>query len=253
MVRLAQGQQAPVADMTNTSEPLGAPVPGWHPPPSPDFGALAGTYAQIERLDAAKHGRDLYAANSTDAKGIIWTYLPYGPFATLTDYARWVAGVAPGTDPVYFAIRDLETGRIGGVASYLRIAPQAGSLEVGHINFAPALQKTRAGTEAVFLMMQWAFEAGYRRFEWKCDALNARSCAAAVRYGLTFEGIFRQAAVVKGRNRDTAWYAAIDAEWPALREAFDIWLSDSNFTPDGAQKQSLRGLTKSALEQIRKQ
>jgi RimJ/RimL family protein N-acetyltransferase len=124
------------------------------------------------------------------------------------------------------------------------VNPQAGSIEVGHINYAPALQRTRAGTEAMYLMMRWAFEAGYRRYEWKCNALNLGSRRAAQRLGFSYEGVFRQAAVIKGRNRDTAWFAAIDSEWPALREAFEAWLSPSNFDADGQQKERLGDLTR---------
>ncbi len=151
--------------------------------------------------------------------------------------------MSAGDDPFFYAIRNLESGHWQGVASYLRIAPEAGSIEVGHINFSPALQRSRAATEAMFLMMQWAFEAGYRRYEWKCDARNLPSRRAAQRLGLSYEGIFRQASVVKGRNRDTAWFAAIDSEWPALKEAFTAWLSPSNFDSAGRQKERLGDLT----------
>src|SRR5262249_31981711 len=145
-----------------------------------------------------------------------WNYLPYGPFLTLDAYRDWLNLVAAAADPMFHAIVDLETNEAVGVASYLRIDPAARSIEVGHINYAPKLQKTVAGTEAMYLMMKRAFELGYRRYEWKCNALNAASRAAAQRYGFSYEGIFRQARVDKGRNRDTAWYAMIDKEWPAL-------------------------------------
>jgi RimJ/RimL family protein N-acetyltransferase len=147
-------------------------------------------------------------------------------------------------DPFFYAVRNAESGSWEGVASFLRVNPQAGSIEVGHINYAPALQRTRAGTEAMYLMMRWAFEAGYRRYEWKCNALNLGSRRAAQRLGFSYEGVFRQAAVIKGRNRDTAWFAAIDSEWPALREAFEAWLSPSNFDADGQQKERLGDLTR---------
>jgi RimJ/RimL family protein N-acetyltransferase len=146
-------------------------------------------------------------------------------------------------DPRFYAIKNLQTGNWEGVASYLRITPEAGTIEVGHINFSPALQRTVAGTEALYLMMEWAFEAGYRRYEWKCNALNLGSRRAAQRLGLSFEGVFRQAAVVKGRNRDTAWFAAIDREWPALKEAYAAWFSPSNFSADGLQRESLADMT----------
>jgi len=142
-----------------------------------------------------------------------------------------------------FAVVDPITDDAIGVAGYLRITPASGSIEVGHLNFSPRLQRTRAATEAMYLMMAHAFELGYRRYEWKCNALNLPSRAAALRLGLSFEGIFRQATVVKGRNRDTAWYAAIDSEWPALRAAFLQWLDPANFDEQGQQRISLSALT----------
>jgi RimJ/RimL family protein N-acetyltransferase len=147
-----------------------------------------------------------------------------------------------GDDPLFFTIIDA-TGQPAGVASYLRIAPASGSIEVGGIHFSPGLKRTPAATEAMYLMMERAFALGYRRYEWKCDALNAASRAAAQRLGLSFEGVFRQATVYKGRNRDTAWYAAIDSEWPALREAFLTWLAPGNFGGDGRQRIRLTELT----------
>jgi RimJ/RimL family protein N-acetyltransferase len=151
--------------------------------------------------------------------------------------------MAAKDDPVFFAIRDLSTGSWSGVASYLRITPEAGTIEVGHINLSPELQRTRAATEAMLLMMARAFETGYRRYEWKCNALNLGSRRAAERLGFSYEGIFRQATVIKGRNRDTAWFAAIDAEWPALKAAFARWLDPSNFDDEGRQRRSLSELT----------
>ncbi|MFT6932120.1 MAG: RimJ/RimL family protein N-acetyltransferase [Paracoccaceae bacterium] len=216
-------------------------VTGWAPPPRPANVALQGRYARLVPLDADAHCADLHRANSVS--DTIWDYLPYGPFSSAAAYHRWARGSQDGNDPVFFAIEDLSTGHLGGVASYLRIAPEAGSIEVGHINFAPQLQKTRAATEAMFLMMQWAFDAGYRRYEWKCNAANMASRRAAERLGLSYEGIFRQAGIIKGRNRDTAWFAAIDQEWPALREAFHAWLAPSNFTADGVQIERLADLT----------
>ncbi|THH36571.1 N-acetyltransferase [Aliishimia ponticola] len=221
---------------------FGPPVVGWTPPPQPEGEILTGRYAQVARLSADSHAALLYRAYiGGDA---VWDYLPYGPFSSAAQYHRWVREVETGEDPMFFAIRNLETGDWEGVASYLRIAPKAGSIEVGHINFSPKLQRTRAATEAMYLMMKWAFEAGYRRYEWKCDALNMPSRRAAQRLGLSYEGVFRQAAVVKGRNRDTAWFAAIDREWPALDEAFKVWLSPQNFDEAGQQKERLADLTR---------
>jgi RimJ/RimL family protein N-acetyltransferase len=202
---------------------------------------IEGRHVRLERFDPARHSADLHEANT--ASDAIWDYLPYGPFASLSDYRIWAENVAGNSDPFFYALRDRATGRAGGVASFLRISPAAGSIEVGHIALAPALQRTPAATEAMALMMGWAFAAGYRRYEWKCDALNLASRRAAQRLGLSYEGTFRQAAVIKGRNRDTAWFAAVDTEWPRLSTAFDRWLAAENFDPAGRQKQSLSALT----------
>ena len=202
---------------------------------------MQGRHARLERLEAAAHGADLFRANA--ASEAIWDYLPYGPFAEAAAYLEWINQDWAARDTLFYAVKDRASGHFAGVASFLRIAPEAGSIEVGHINFAPELQRSRAATEAIFLMMQWVFEAGYRRFEWKCDARNRGSRAAAQRFGFSYEGIFRQAAVVKGRNRDTAWFAMIDREWPALRAAFERWLAPENFDAAGRQRLRLSDLT----------
>lgn len=224
---------------------LGARVEDWVPPPRPDWERMEGRYVVLERLDPARHAADLFAANrESDA---IWDYMPYGPFADEAAYRAWAEGMAGRADPWFVTLIDRATGRAGGVASYLRIEPAAGSIEVGHIALAPRIQRTRAATEAMYLMMAWSFGAGYRRYEWKCNALNLGSRRAAERYGFSFEGIFRQATVVKGRNRDTAWFAAIDREWPALKAAFDTWLDLANFDAAGRQRQGLSALTRPVL------
>ncbi len=219
---------------------FGQVVQGWTPPPTPDLMTLEGSYARLERL-APAHAGDLHAANLSDRK--IWDYLPYGPFEAVADYGVWAAGMAAEIDPYFYAIIDRATGKAGGVASYLRITPQAGSIEVGHINLAPVLQGSRVASEAMFLMMDWAFDAGYRRYEWKCDALNLPSRRAAERFGFSYEGVFRQAGVVKGRNRDTAWFAVIDKDWPRLRAAYQRWLGAANFDAGGRQVARLSDLT----------
>jgi RimJ/RimL family protein N-acetyltransferase len=173
----------------------------------------------------------------------MWTYLPYGPFASAGDYHAWAARVCRGDDPLCFAIVDPTTGAPLGVAAYLRIDPANGVIEVGHLAYAPALQRTAASTEAMYLLIAHVFALGYRRCEWKCDALNAPSRAAAQRFGFTLEGVFRQAVVIKGRNRDTAWYSIIDTEWPALRTAFERWLSPDNFDEAGRQRAPLSSFT----------
>lgn len=224
---------------------FGVAVAGWQPPARPGPPVIEGQHVRLERLDPGRHAADLHGANRMD--DAIWDYLPYGPFADLAAYRGWADAMAGREDPFFYALVDRATARAGGVASYLRIDPQAGSIEVGHINLAPALQKSRAATEAISLMMGWAFHAGYRRFEWKCDALNLPSRRAAERYGMSYEGTFRQATVVKGRNRDTAWFAAIDKEWPALKAAHAAWLAPGNFDAEGRQKKSLADLTRGIL------
>ena len=178
----------------------------------------------------------------------MWTYLPYGPFPALASYRAWLDDSCAGSDPLFFAIMDKARGKAVGVAAYLRIDPRSGSIEVGHLAYSPLLQHAPAATEAMYLMMERAFSLGYRRYEWKCDALNAPSRAAAQRLGLSFEGVFRQATVVKGHNRDTAWYAAIDREWPALQAAFMRWLDPANFDEEGKQRLRLSDLTRPVLK-----
>ena len=217
--------------------PLGPEVPDFTPPSPPGPEVIEGRRVRLERLDPARHAEDLFAANR--GQDWLWDYMPYGPFADLAAYREWQARVAPGADPFFYALRDLAGGRIQGLASYLRIDPANGVIEIGHIQIAPAMQRSPAATEAISLMIGWAFDAGYRRVEWKCDALNAPSRRAALRYGFVFEGIFRQAVVVKGRNRDTAWYAIIDKDWPALSLAHRAWLDPANFDAGGRQRQSL--------------
>ncbi len=208
---------------------------------------MNGHYCRVEPLDVERHAGDLYAANSSDNEGRLWTYLPYGPFSTLNDYRTWLAGYQHSDDPLFHAIVDLQTGQAVGVASYLRITPASGVIEVGHINYSPRLQRTRAATEAMYLMMQRVFEElGYRRYEWKCDALNAGSRNAARRLGFLFEGIFRQATIYKNRNRDTAWFSIIDREWPSLKQAFEHWLEADNFDAEGNQHSRLIDLTRQA-------
>lgn len=225
-----------------TTRLFGAPVPGWTPPPAPDGAPLLGRFAALEPLNPDTHAALLYRAYQ--GQDAVWDYLPYGPFSSAAQYHRWVRDVAGQADPFFYAVRNLQSGAYEGVLSYLRITPAAGSIEVGHINFSPALQQTVAATEALYLTMDWAFGAGYRRFEWKCDALNLASRRAAQRLGLSYEGVFRQATIYKGRNRDTAWFAAIDAEWPALQEAYRVWLNPANFDAEGQQIERLSDLTR---------
>jgi len=228
-------------------QPIGASVPHWTPRQWPARTPMVGRYCRLEPLDVACHAAQLHAANSEDTAGANWTYLPVGPFADFAGYRAWLERMAAGDDPQFHVVIDGESGEAQGVASFLRIDPAMGAIEVGHINYSPRLQRRRAATEAMYLMMRRVFdELGYRRYEWKCDSLNAPSRAAALRLGFSFEGIFRQAVVYKGRNRDTAWFSIIDAEWPALRAAFERWLDPANFDAAGRQRTSLSAATKAA-------
>jgi len=230
-------------DFNHRNQPIGALITDWKEPAYPSNEPLVGRYCRLELLEPAKHAESLFAANRLDAQDANWTYLPYGPFDNLAQYRHWMETTCAGTDPLFYAIVNVVTNEAVGVASYLRISPTSGSLEVGHLNFSPKLQRTLAATEAMYLMMANAFALGYRRYEWKCNALNKASRGAALRLGLSFEGVFRQAAIVKGRNRDTAWYAAIDTEWPALQDAFRKWLDPANFDNSGQQRVRLSALT----------
>lgn len=214
----------------------------WTPPPLPSRTAIPGRYATLEPISRDHIAGLREAQNGADD---MWTYMPLGPY-TDESYSAWIDQARLSYDPLFFAVR-MADGRLGGTLSMMRITPAAGTIEVGWIAYTPRLQRTREATEAVYLCMKWAFEAGYRRFEWKCDAANLPSRRAAQRFGLSYEGIFRQAAVVKGRNRDTAWFAAIDAEWPRLRDAFETWLDPANFDSNGQQKSSLADLTSPVL------
>ena len=236
-------------ELNHLDQPVGPIVREWEAPPHPLHEPMVGRYCSLEPLDPNRHAESLFAANSLDVGGRNWTYLPYGPFESLAGYRTWIEQYCCGSDPLFYAIVDPVKNAAAGVASYLRINPNSGSIEVGHINYSPLFQRTPAATEAMYLMMSRAFGLGYRRYEWKCDALNTSSRAAAQRLGLSFEGIFRQATIVKGRNRDTAWYAAADREWPAIQEAFIEWLSPSNFDERGRQRTRLSGLTAPILNQ----
>lgn len=212
----------------------------WRRPPAPGPMTIEGRYARLVPL-AAEHAGALHAANAVDDG--IWTYLAYGPFADAAAYAAWVDRVAGRADPCFFAIFPAGGATPLGVAALMRVDVDNGVVEVGHICLSPGLQRRVAASEAILLLAAWAFEAGYRRFEWKCDAGNAPSRRAAARYGFAFEGVFRQHMIVKGRNRDTAWFAMIDRDWPELRAAHQRWLDPDNFDAAGRQRERLGDLT----------
>ena len=231
-----------------TIQPIGFSIGDWTPPVRPPAEPMIGRYCRLERLDADRDGQSLFDAYALDSEGRNWTYLPHGPFENYAEFHIWLSGMAKLDDPFFFTIIDAESQTSVGIASYLRITPPAGSIEVGHIHYSPLLQRKPAATEAMYLMMKQAFALGYRRYEWKCDALNAPSRMAAQRLGLSYEGIFRQATVYKQRNRDTAWYATIDREWPDLKQAFEQWLDPNNFDNDRNQKTRLSTLTAPLLK-----
>jgi len=216
--------------------PLGEPVdfraalpPKRHP--------LRGRYVLVRPLDAIADAESLYAvSHPPGGDPRIWTYLPDGPYEDLEDMRRALVAAQSSQDPLFFTLVPRTSGRPGGVASYLRITSEHGAIEIGHIWFGTPMQRTTAASESIYLLAHHAFATlGYRRLEWKCNALNAASRRAAERFGFTFEGIFRRHMVVKGRNRDTAWYAITDEQWPRIRLAFETWLDPANFNAQGAQ------------------
>ena len=224
-------------------QPIGAPVPGWSPRPVPSAVTLEGTYCRIEPLDAQRHAQDLYEAYRAAPDGRDWTYLPVEPFAEIEDFRRHAEAAARSTDPRHYAVVDRKTGKAVGTLALMRIEPKSGVIEVGSVTFSPLLKRTPLSTEAQYLLMAYVFdELGYRRYEWKCDSLNAPSRKAAQRLGFQFEGIFRQAVVYKGRSRDTAWFSILDSEWPAQKQAFQAWLAADNFDEQGRQRHSLDAL-----------
>jgi RimJ/RimL family protein N-acetyltransferase len=219
----------------------------WTPRPRPERRLLEGRYVRLEPLDPAAHGDALFAAGSGPEADRLWRYLWDAPYPDRASFDGWLANAASTGDPLFFAIRDGGSGRIEGRFAFLRIDPANGVVETGHILYGPRLARTRAATEALYLQARHVFDdLGYRRFEWKCDNANEPSKRAALRYGFTFEGVFRQHMIVKGRNRDTAWFAMLDREWPARRAAFERWLTPDNFDESGRQRIGLSILMRDA-------
>ena len=213
----------------------------WQPARPLSRVALEGELVRLDPVDVARHAGQLFAAQSSAPE--LWEYLPYGPFESETAFRVWLTERAASSDPLFYAIIEKVSGRALGMASFLRVEPGHGVIEVGHIWYSPALQRTRLATDAMYVMARHVFDdLGYRRYEWKCNALNEPSRRAAVRLGFTFEGVFRQHMVIKGENRDTAWYSMLDGEWPAAKAAFEAWLRPENFDADGRQLRSLAEL-----------
>lgn len=215
-----------------TGQPVGSPV-DVSPARPPGPVTLVGRYGSIERLDPSRHGDSLWHA--TEGHDHIWTYMAYGPFGNVRSFSAWLVSRQAAADPFYYAVVD-PSGRAVGLAALMAIRPEMRVVEVGNILLSPSLQRTALATEAQYLLARYAFETlGFRRYEWKCDALNVASRRAALRFGFSFEGIFRDHMVIKGRNRDTAWFAMLEREWSARRAAFEQWLEPNNFHPDGTQ------------------
>lgn len=210
----------------------------WTPAHVPQPRLLQGHHVRLEPLDPPRHGADLWKALH-DRDPALWDYLPYGPFTERAAFDSWLAGLARGRDPLFYVVMDPRDGRALGQLSLMSIVPEHGSIEIGHVAFGGRLQRTPLATEAFYLLMQEAFALGYRRLEWKCDNANARSKRAAERLGMRHEGLFRQHRVVKGRNRDTAWFSLLDHEWPDVDAGFRRWLAAENFDAEGRQLSAL--------------
>lgn len=226
-------------ELNALGQPVGVALPDWTPPPFIPHETLSGRFCVLEPLQPERHAEGLWAANALDVEGRNWTWLPYGPFTDFAAWCDWLQQMAAQRDPQFYVITNKSDGLPLGVAAFMRIHAPQGVVEVGHLNYSPLLQRRPAATEAMFLLMRRAFTLGYRRYEWKCNALNHPSRQAALRLGFQFEGIFRQHLVTKGRNRDTAWFSIIDTEWPGLEKAFAAWLAQDNFDAQGLQRQSL--------------
>ncbi|MCY4597270.1 MAG: GNAT family protein [Bryobacterales bacterium] len=231
--------------------PIGPRVPDPSPARPPERVVLAGRYARLDPLDSTLHRDDLYAASTPPDRAARFRYLPDPAPDSPEAFDTWLARSVASPDPLFFAVTDRTTGRVEGRQALMRIAPSNRCIEIGHIYWGPRIAGTRVATEAMYLLAVYALETlGYRRFEWKCDALNAPSRRAALRFGFTYEGRFRRAVIVRGRNRDTAWFAMIDEEWPALKAAYEQWLAPGNFDDQCRQGTRLSQLTAKALASV---
>jgi len=233
--------------LNESDQPIGEEIPGWKSARIPPPTSIEGRFCRVEPLDVEKHLHDLFEAYTQDSEGKLWTYMLVGPFSRIEELRDWMEPACKATDPLFHALIDLTTGRAVGMAAYMRIKPEIGVIEVGSIAYSPRLQRTPIATEAMFLMMKRVFtELGYRRYEWKCDSLNSASRRAAERLGFSYDGLFKQALVYKGRNRDTAWYSMLDCDWPSVEKGYLKWLEAGNFDEAGRQKQKLQALILSA-------
>ena len=229
----------------NNDNPSENDLKDYRSPSPPDVNKLSGQYVDLERIDLDNHCEELFESFRHDSEA--WKYLSYGPYHSYEDYYNWWQDRADLKDPYFLAVRDLSCGKVKGILSFLRINTSDGSIEVGHINFSQTLRGTRASTESIYLVRRWVFENGYRRFEWKCNSRNARSRNAAMKFGFSFEGVFRQAKIERGINRDTAWYACIDKEWADLNQAYQSYLQSNNFDDEGKPRIKLSDLTSNVI------
>ena len=247
-MQLSFDTQIPREIDTETGLPIGPLVADPAPAKRPQRVVLEGRFCRLEPLDAARHGDELFRASTPPDAAARFLYLFENPPVGRAEFQTWLEKVAVSEDPLFFAVIDKRSGRVEGRQTLMRIDPPNRVIEIGSIYWGPAIARTAVTTEANFLFAQYAFdELGYRRYEWKCNALNAPSRAAAGRFGFSYEGHFRRAVVIKGRTRDTSWYSMLADEWPRLRNAYESWLSPENFDADGKQKTSLSHLTKAAL------
>lgn len=215
----------------------------WQAARTPDAAVLQGNRVRLERLDPARHSDNLWLAlHGADADPHMWTYMGYGPFASPADFTQWLNSLGNPGDAVFYTVIANSSGQALGLLSYLNICPAHGSIEIGHVCFGHAMQRSTLASETIYLLARYAFELGNRRLEWKCDNANLRSKRAAERFGFSYEGLFRQHLIRKGRNRDTAWFSLLDHEWTAQQRAFERWLAADNFTEQGQQRQRLQDL-----------
>lgn len=243
MITSLYDDQIPTETDSETGLPIGPVVTASNPARTPDRITLEGRYCRLEPIEAKRHaGQLLEASNGKDAN-TLFRYLPDSPPASMADMVNWIDAASASSDPLFFAVIDKRTDRVEGRQSLLRITPEHQSIEIGHIYWGPGIAKSVVATEANFLFARYAFELGFRRYEWKCDALNAPSRNAALRFGFTFEGHFRRAVITKGRSRDTAWYGMIDEDWESLKPAYEAWLDPSNFDANGQQLRALGEFT----------
>ncbi|NNM59213.1 MAG: GNAT family N-acetyltransferase [Legionellales bacterium] len=223
-----------MSQKNNFGQKMSVALSDWEVARWPNESILQGNWCSVAPIDFDKHVEKLFNALQKENSGESWTYLPYGPFNSQEEFAQWLAKTTLENGTKLYAICDMYSQPIG-IAGYLRITPDQGVIEIGHLHFSADLKKTPAATEAMYLMMKYAFDLGYRRYEWKCNTLNEPSIQAAKRLGFTFEGVFRQHMVVKGYNRDTAWFSILDSEWADIKNKLEIWLRLANFNAEGKQ------------------